>query len=197
MCIDVEDLNTKINEPSVMSYSDKLCACIEGFFDALSTDGAEDKILDIFLSYEYIHTNKAAYSLLDTLRYAFDGIAYGGLHQLYTRQENEGWYPKIKLINELKPNDIDTLPEIITIYRGCSNAEHQIKDYGQAWSTSKTVAERFAFKHYQGQEWFVESERVVLKATIPKPYIFYSKQSGEFEVAVDTEYLMNIEKCTQ
>ncbi len=112
MCVDVEDLDAKINDPSVISYSKNLCTCIEAFFDALSTDKAEDRILDIFLSYECIHTNNAAYSLLDTLRYAFDGIAYGGLHQLYTRQENEGWYPKIKLINELKPNDIDTLDEM-------------------------------------------------------------------------------------
>jgi len=74
--------------------------------------------------------------------------------------------------------------------------EYQLKEYGQAWSTSKVVAEAFAYQNYEGQPWFYEGNRLVLQANIYRSHLFYSQQSGEFEVAVNTECLLNVEICT-
>ncbi|RVU40094.1 hypothetical protein EOE67_07525 [Rheinheimera riviphila] len=196
MCVDTEDLCLAITSPSVKTHTGEICLYIAALFDALSCEHAEKEIENIFRNYKHLHTNKAVYCMLDTLRYAFDGIAYGGLHQLFTRQENQAWYPKITLVRELEPNDIHTLDEIVTIYRGCSTKEHELKSYGQSWSTSKSVAHDFAFTFYQGQPWFDASNRVVLKAQIPKNSIFYSKQSVEYEVAVNISDLISIEVCS-
>ena len=89
----------------------------------------------------------------------------------------------------LKPNDIDTLPNSLTIYRGCDISEHRTRKYKQAWTTNKAIAQQFAFVHYQGQDWFNKADRVVLMATISKDALLYSKQSSEFEVVINTNNL--------
>lgn len=195
MCIDVHDLIEKINEPKCNAHLNDLYKIIGEFSAALHGEKAEKEIQRIFLNYEHLFDHEAAYAIIDPLRHAFDGFAYGGLHQLYTRQENETWYPKIILTRELKPNDIASLNEFVTIYRGCSANEHASKTYGQSWSTSKYIAELFAHVHYQNYPWFNSKIRVVLQSTIPKSAIFYSKQYGEFEVAVDVRCLHEIEVC--
>jgi hypothetical protein len=196
MYVDIEDLKQTIFAPSIRDYSTDLCTYISELYDALSHHKAEDEILRIFSKFKYLHDKEEVYSILDTLRYSFDGIAYGGLHQLYTRQENQGWHLKVKLSCELKPNDIDTLDETLTIYRGCDSNEYKLNTYGQAWSTSQRIAKDFAYRHYEGQPWFSESIRVVLQATIDKKNILYSKQSGEFEIAVNSTCLNNVAICT-
>lgn len=130
-----------------------------------------------------------AYYYCDAIRYAFTHFVDGGLLQLYEHQQNECWFPKLVLKDELKPNDISTLPEMVTIYRGCDISECHAREYKQAWTTNKNVAKQFAYVHYQGQEWFKEAHRVVLMTTISKSDIFYSKQSSEFEVVINTDKL--------
>lgn len=125
----------------------------------------------------------------DAIRYAFTHFVDGRLLQLYEHQQNECWFPKLILKEVLKPNDIDTLPNTITIYRGCYISEHRAGKYKQAWTTRKEVAQQFAFVHYQNQDWFNKADRVVLVTTISKDALFYSKQSSEFEVVINTSEL--------
>ncbi|MGU1745221.1 hypothetical protein ACSEQ3_01855 [Pseudomonas aeruginosa] len=189
MCINTRDLTEKISALEQPTHISDIYRLLEEFFIATQEKEAEAKIQKIFLSYEHLFDSEPAYAIIDPMRHAFDGFAYGGLHQLFTRQENEAWYPKIRLTKELEPNDIATLDETVEIYRGCSTSEYASKIYGQSWSTSKKVAEEFAYIHYQSQSWFNAEDRVVLQSTIPRSAIFYSKQHCEFEVVVNTNHL--------
>ena len=195
MCIDAKDLIGKIHELECSAHINDIYKIIGEFFATVQEKGVEEKIQSVFLNHEHLFDNKHAYEIIDPLRHAFDGFAYGGLHQLYTRQENEAWYPKIRLTRELKPNDIATLDFIVTIYRGCSTSEHPSKEYGQSWSTSKNVADKFAYVHYQHQPWFKPEDRVVLQSTIHKTDIYYSNQDCEFEVVVDVNLLGEVSVC--
>lgn len=189
MCINTQDLTEKIRALGQPTHINDICRLLEEFFIATQGKEAEAKIQKIFLSYEHLFESEPAYAIIDPMRHAFDGFVYGGLHQLFARQENEAWYPKVCLTKELKPNDIATLDKIVEIYRGCSASEYVSKMYGQSWSTSKKVAEEFAYIHYQSQSWFNAEDRVVLQSTIPRSAVFYSKQHCEFEVVVDTKHL--------
>ena len=195
MCIDTQDLVEKIHTLECDELINDIYRMVEDFFAALQEEEAEEKIQKAFLNYEHHFENISAYAIIDPLRHAFDGFAYGGLHQLYTRQENEAWYPRVYLTRELKPNDIATLDEVVKIYRGCSADENHSKKYGQSWSTSKDAAEQFAYVHYQNQPWFNPENRVVLQSTIPKSAIFYSKQHCEFEVVVNVHFLGEVRVC--
>ncbi len=196
MCIDVGDLLSEINQPCIGVYSKDLIKATNKFHDALSILNSEDRIQKIFTDFEYLHKNERVHGILDALRHAFDSFAYDGLHQLYTRQENESWYPKIKLVRELKPNDIKTLKSIVNIYRGCNKSEYDLKNFGQAWTTSKNIAKKFAFEHYILQEWFDINERVVLSSSISRKEVFYSKQYMEYEVVVNTKMLGKVKICS-
>lgn len=195
MCIDTQDLTEKINSLGYGSHVRDICRMIEDFIISLNKDDAEEEIQRIFLKYEHLFDNEHAYAIIDPIRHAFAGFAYGGLHQLFTRQENEAWYPKVLLTKELKPNDIGTLGETVEIYRGCSMNEHMTHKYGQSWSTSKNVAEQFAYVHYQNQPWFNLQDRAVLRSIIPKTGILYSKQECEFEIVVNVDLLGKVRTC--
>ncbi|HIF9371184.1 TPA: hypothetical protein ACX6RS_003280 [Photobacterium damselae] len=145
---------------------------------------------------EKIGENEHVSEVIDALRHSFSCFAYNGLHQLYTRQENESWHPKVVLTEVLKPNDIETLDEEVVLYRGCNLTEYESKDFGQAWSTSKDRATDFAYKHYASQAWFDRNSRVVLRAVYPRDKVLFSDQRIEFEVVVDPKYLVNVEKYT-
>ncbi len=145
---------------------------------------------------EKIGDNAQVNEVIDALRHSFSGFAYNGLHQLYTRQENESWHPKVVLTDVLEPNDIDTLPEEMILYRGCGHTEFSNQEFGQSWTTSEDRAKDFAYRHYASQPWFNKNQRVVLKAVYPRDKVLFSDQSIEFEVVVDPNYLKNIEKCT-
>jgi hypothetical protein len=192
MRVDVKELLATINDPQISEFNAYLFEAIHKYFDALSSQNYEDDIQNVYFEYELLHQHEKAHSILDALRHAFDGFAFGGLHQLYTRQENEGWYPKIKLIEELKPNDISSLEEMVTIYRGCDENEFQSNNYGQSWTTSIKIAELFAYQHYSFQEWFNLESRVVVTAVIPRSAVLFSDQSIEFEVIINTEKLIDV-----
>jgi hypothetical protein len=193
MGIDVDNLVEKIGEIESTRHKAEMCEMISGFHLALSSENAENEIQRLFLVYEHLFEISDVYAVIDTLRHAFDGFAYGGLHQLYTRQENEAWYPKIVLNRKIEPNDIDSLSNPVAIYRGCNYGEYETKKYGQSWTTSIPIAQLFAYTHYEHQPWFDSRNRVVLKAEIPRSAIYYSNQEGEFEVVVDIKHLAQIE----
>lgn len=189
MCIEIQDLIEKIQTLESPKWRSDIYSMLENFFVVLNGEGAKDEILKIFQSYEHLSNNDHAHEIIDPLRHAFTSFACGGLHQLFTRQENEAWYPKIVLAKELEPNDIATLAHVVEIYRGCGMSEHDSGSYGQSWTTSKNIAMNFAYSHYQNQPWFNGANRVVLKSKIPRSAIFYSDQNCEFEVVVDVSFL--------
>ena len=212
MKIELASITNKINEPDLEEYKELLIKMIENCAQVLikfetnrpeplllmgADNEAEKEINNYALSLMGDFSNEdKIYQTIDSLRHAFCSFAYNGLHQLYTRQENEVWYPKVVLNEILEPNDIETLDDPIILYRGCSISEYENTNYGQAWSTSKERAYDFAFQHYASQPWFDKNKRVVLKTKYPKDKVLYSDQSVEYEVVIQPEHLAEIEKCT-
>lgn len=192
MSIDIVDLKNKFREDAVRQYSDDFLEIVAKFREALKRSDPEDEIQKVFNSYEFLYEIPEVYGVIDSLRHAFDGFAFGGLLHLYKRQEREVWYPKVVLTSELIPNDIDNLKDPIEIFRGCDKEELYSGTFGQSWTTSKEVAGLFAFKHYSAQPWFNSEKRTVLKAVISKHHIFYSDQCCEFEVVVNTTGLEGV-----
>lgn len=105
-----------------------------------------DRIIVTWLS---ASKNDEVMQVFDSLRYTFSCYAYNGLHQLYTRQENECWHPEIRITEVLTPNDINSLNQILTIYRGCDICEIEDRTFGQAWTTSLDVAKKFCLYSLQ------------------------------------------------
>lgn len=211
MKIVVESIESKLNERFFSEYKALAAAAsIAYYIEAIKdlensevnrdlTSGqdnqAKESIRRHFLQItDGMDDSDPVYHVFDALRHSFSCYAYNGLHQLYTRQENESWHPKIILTGLLKPNDIDSLSPDLTIYRGCNISELECEAFGQAWSTSPSVAREFAFKHYQGQDWFDETRRVVLEAKCSRDDLLFSDQSVEFEVVVDVRRLRQVKR---
>lgn len=127
--------------------------------------------------------------VFDAIRHSFGCYVYNGLHQLYTRQENEDWHPTVKLTEILTPNDINSLDETLELYRGCDISEFENMNFGQAWTTSLDVAKAFAYDHYSNKIWFDKNKRLILKTTYSREYVLFSDQTIEYEVVIDTSKL--------
>ena len=211
MKIDVCTVEAKLNEPFLSDFKEIAVEAIGKYieeikrFESLNPErdpySFSDNEAEEFIRSHYcdlsdrIHNEKVL-QVFDALRHTFSCYAYNGLHQLYTRQENENWHPKIRLTEVLTPNDIDTLPTMVKIYRGCDAAEYENRLYGQAWTTSLQVAKDFAYKHYENQDWYNYHDRTVLETVYSRDYLLFSHQSVEFEVVVDTRELQNVRKHT-
>lgn len=209
MAIELSSIEERLNEPGIFEYRNDIEVVISKFIEAIIAqknsgrqrdtlsfkDGeAEKSINDYFCMATENITNAKAKWTLDSLRHAFVSFAFNGLHQLYTRQENEVWYPKVVLKEVLEPNDIDTLDDVFIIFRGCDKLEFISRNFGQSWSTRKEVAHEFAFKHYESQDWFQKESRIVLQATCYKSEVLFSNQTdfGEYEIAVRTSCLNDV-----
>ena len=184
MCIDVEELVRKFNDPAISSHSNVLYGTVEYLRLSLTKADPESEIVKVIPADGLLPDDIV--EIIDALRLAFCAFFRGGLHELYTYQENEYWFPKITLTEILTPNDIEDLEDEVVIYRGCNFLEYESGKYGQAWSTSEEVANSFAFKYYQDAPWFDARDRVVIKAVVPKFAILYSHQIKEYEVVVKT-----------
>lgn len=160
--------------------------------DSFEDNEAEKLILLHHNAIIELINNDDVIQVFDVLWHSFSCYAYNGLHQLYTRQENENWYPKIVLTEILTPNDIEKLDEILTLYRGCDISELENMNFGQAWTTSLDVAKAFAYDHYSNQSWFDEKTRVVLETIYPREYVLFSDQSIEYEVVIDVSKLDSV-----
>lgn len=212
MAIELSSIERRLVEPGVVEHRNEIEAAISKFIDAIVTQQSSGRQRDPysfseseaeqFINNHFRQASKCIASekaiwTLDSLRHAFVSFAFNGLHQLYTRQENEVWYPKVVLKDVLTPNDIDTLDDVFTIFRGCDVSEFATRRFGQSWSTSEKIALEFAFKHYESQDWFQKESRVVLRATYRKSDVLFSNQTdfGEFEVAVETDCLDDVVLC--
>lgn len=176
------------HKPILESYISDLINCLKGVNPKKAICSCYELML------ESIEDNRL-HEVVESLRHAFTSYASGGLFDLYVYQSNESWYPKILLKSELKPNDILELPNKLDVYRGCDNAEFSTEKYGQSWSTSFDVAKEFAYQHYASQVWYKDENRCILKASVFRKDVFFSRQSfHEKEVAVNTERLINVRK---
>jgi hypothetical protein len=204
MKVVVESIEQKLDEPLFAQYKDTVIIAISESikiikeFEAsgirrdpmsFKDNLAEESINAYFLEIDDEIKDAEVSQVFDALRYSFVCYAYDGLHQLYTRQENECWHPKILLTDVLEPNDIDSLPPVFTLYRGCDISELENRSFGQAWSTSLETAKQFAYIHYSAQDWFDVSRRVVLETTYSRADVLFSKQYSECEVVIDVSKL--------
>lgn len=209
MKIVVESIESKLNEPFFAEFKKIATSSISKYIEAIKdfeTSGlhrdltcgidnqAEEAIRAHFCEIVDGIANDDAIQVLDALRHSFSCYAHNGLHQLYTRQENESWHPQIVLTEVLEPNDIGSLPNILTLYRGCDIGELENYAFGQAWTTSLECAKEFAYMHYRNQEWFDDSRRIILETRYYKTHVLFSNQSIEFEVVIDTGKLGVVRK---
>ena len=108
MRIDVASIEAKINEPFFTKFKsiavDAIAKYIEAIkaFEALGIkrdlfshidNEAEEFTRSHYCNLADMIENEAVLQVFDTLRYSFSCYAYNGLHQLYTRQENQSWHP--------------------------------------------------------------------------------------------------------
>lgn len=194
MSIDIEHLTLKLD--SNTQFKNYSVEALENFTLSLSCSNAKEEINSFSRRYLELVSDCEFEEFIDSMRHAFITYSQGGLLDLFLHQENEAWYPRVKLKHALTPNDIDTLCDLVPVYRGCDLIESNTREYGQSWSKSEEVAREFAFVHYSSQAWFCKAARCVLKATTHKDHVFYSDQSKyEQEVVVDTEKLRNVELC--
>jgi hypothetical protein len=211
MRINVCSIESKLNEPFFLDFKIIAIATIREYIDVIMAfeakaikpdlqsgvdNEAEESIRLHYCNLADDIEDEGVLQIFDALRYSFSCYAYNGLHQLYTRQENDYWHPKITLVDRLEPNDIESLDSMIKIYRGCGAHEFDNESYGQAWTTSLDVAKDFAFKHYQSRPWFKEENRVVVETIYQRDHLLFSDQSGEYEVVVAIEKLRNVQKHT-
>lgn len=117
--------------------------------------------------------------------------------QLFKVQQAEEWRPKMSIRRILTPNDINLLADDVQVFRGSDLSEYNSGQYGQSWTLSKKIADRFAYEHYQSYDWFDREQRIVMSASIPKSAIFYYETSdSEDELIIDTKYLTNVVKIS-
>lgn len=208
MSISLASISSKLGERDLLPYRDRLESAIAFFIRSIQIQNkagylfyggsfqlspAQVKIDNYSAELSEDLAGTEALPILDSLRYAFSLFARNGLHELFTCQENVGWYPRVILNKELRPNDIGELPNLLTLYRGTDIAEHNSSNYGQSWTTCKEIAYIFAFRHYVGQPSFEVGKRVILKTIIPKEHAYFSNQIGEFEVVIDVDRISHVE----
>lgn len=209
MKIIVESIESKLDEYFFEDFKEVAIFAISKYIEAIKNFEASGVARDLLSGQdneaeEFIksHHNyivgemedQEIIQVFDALRHSFSCYAYNGLHQLYTRQENECWHPKIKITEILTPNDIEKLDQVLTLYRGCDDSEFESGAFGQAWSTSLESAKEFAYLHYKDQDWFDINRRVVLETTYSRDHVLFSDQSIEFEVVVDVARLGEVRK---
>ena len=150
MKILVDSIESELNKPYFANFKDIAVCAVSSYIFEIRTHGRNAKT-HIREKFSQITNGMCeedrVYQTLDALRHSFCCYAGGGLYQLYTLQENEEWHPKIKLTEILEPNAIALLPQNLILYRGCCISEFETQNFGQAWSTSRQIAEMFAYSH--------------------------------------------------
>jgi hypothetical protein len=195
MCIDLVDVYEKMDSPEIAAYRNNVIAAIDKFHSLIGHNNYDEQVDEYFCSISPHLGNEAA-AMIDSFRHAFSHYTYGGLHWLFTHQENECWYPKVVINKVIEPNDINTLDELLFIFRGASESELESASFGQSWTTRLEVAKDFAYKHYLAQDWYKEEERLIFCAIYERCNVLFSDQSqlGEYEIAVNPARLVDVER---
>lgn len=145
-----------------------------------------------FIEKYNITEEDTAYPIFDNLCHAFIVFKEFGLYGLHKNRAAECWYPKVIIREDIgSRDDIDQLCDEIIAYRGTSKVEYDSKKFGQAWTLAREVADDFAFTHYQGQDFYENTPRIVLKTTINKDFIYYfDKSDDEQELILDERKIL-------
>jgi hypothetical protein len=182
---------------------DEMCICLDDLQNHLiSTAHVELGSAEYFENDEFwnkeildfsdnrgIKTDTQEYFTVDSIRHALISFKSGGLYSLYKNRQAENWYPKVVIRTNLGANN---LVGDVVIYRGTSKSELESGRFSQSWTLKEDVACEFAFKHYDGQEDYVNTERVVLKARINVRHIYYYDEAdNEQEVIIDEREIID------
>lgn len=209
MKISLESIESKLNEDFLSPYRSRFEDAIAFFTNSIrkqSEQGykfdcspfkdspAKNEINDHYSKLCKEINDPSAEVVLDSIRHAFCSYAYNGIHELFTHQAKESWYPKVILDCVITPNHIDLLPKKVTLYRGTDISEFKKSMFGQSWTTKESVAHKFAYVHYKNQHWFKKVDRIILKTEYPRQFVYYASQEPEFEVAIDTSKISNVER---
>lgn len=209
MKVSLKSIDSKLSEDFLSPYRHKFEAAISFFVKSIRVQGGlgykfdhasfEDSPAKNAINRHYIELSEAidnveANAILDSIRHAFCSFAYNGIHQLFIGQENEAWYPKVILDCELKPNNIDSLPEVVILYRGADISEFKLSSFGQSWTTKEQVAREFAYKHYESLDWFKKENRIIFKTEYPRCFVYYANQAPEYEVVINTSKIGKVER---
>jgi hypothetical protein len=136
-----------------------------------------------------------AYHIFDNLCHAFVVFKEFGLCGLYKNSTSEDWYPKVIIRENIgSRDDIDLLSDEIIAYRGTSKDEYDSMKFGQSWTLAREVADDFAFTHYQGKDGYENTERVVLKTTINKDFIYCLYKSDDNDEDAEKELILDERK---
>lgn len=192
MCVDLDHLKQKIEAPEISPYCAQINIIIETLCGFVGNKPAEE--VNKYCS-SLSNLGSEPDLVIDSVRMAFFRYISGGLRDLFIYQENEAWFPKIVLSKILYPNDIDSLEDEFSIYRGCDRSEFETRSFGQSWTTNRDVAKQFAYEHYDLQDWYDNRRRAVLRSRYKKIDALYSDQTedGEYEIVVRPDLLTDIE----
>ncbi len=129
------------------------------------------------------------------LIHAFMFYRHDGQLSLYYHTETDDWEPLTKvsksLHSEMEDYDKKTFNEMneeVVIYRGtCQNeADDNITNFGQSWTTNIEKARYFAYTLEQAKT--KSNIRVIMEAKINKKHIYaYYSQGQEYLCIVDTK----------
>ena len=148
-----------------------------------------------FLEQNNITESSKEYMIFDAICHCFINFKEDGILKMYKNRQAEFWYPKVIITKFIgMKEDIDELDNEVLIFRGTSQEEFNSGIFGQSWSLSKAVANKFAFNTYKNIDHHKNTLRVILSTTIKKDSIlFYDKNrkeyNGEAEVIIDTKHL--------
>lgn len=86
------------------------------------------------------------------------------IKDLYSHVNRGGnaWFPVVILHKPFEDYS-KTLPNNITIYRGCDKIEYETDTIHQSWTTDFDTAKRYAYEYFHGID---KSKRIVLKANV-------------------------------
>ncbi len=188
MCI-----NVKIYEDRIMRYAQDE----QDFFNMLGDmlvlgdiNALNGSALALFDKFEIAQDGKQhAYDIGVALLNALKAFRQSGLLELYVYADTDEWAPLPKItkslyseMSKLYKDIYDSLPDILTIYRGTNLSEYNSGKYGQSWSLSREVAYRFA--QDIGAKNNSKLNRVVLESEINKANIFAYHNYGLEELCI-------------
>lgn len=132
--IDYSVLETKKNGQLTTSS-------VKEFIYKAGGDNCWDAFVELANDQEYQMSYETFYRGLCTAYGNADSFDVYEAAEMFSEFENEGW---LKYADKKTKNFYDELPNVVTLYRGCTKEEAESGDYGISWSTDKKVAEFFA-----------------------------------------------------
>lgn len=106
-----------------------------------------------------------------------------GLLRIMT--EANKYSPSRPYLSEKAREWFDSLPDPITVYRGCSKWAVR----GLSWTTDKEIAEGFS----RGHRYIMTLFPVLAQAKIPKSAVFFAAAGGESEIVLNPRRLRSLQ----